>query len=166
MIADHMLDTFGGLSSGEALAYNSALEYAAKWIEYSAKGDPDGHIVQWAANQAMSIRAAKQPIEQENFFDALRADADMTPEQKAYWLAFERDLNALNEGLRSVQSWADAGHAGCAAFLAEYARLRATVEELQERNERGFERFCEITKVNVKLEDEIKRLRVALTAEE
>ena len=85
IVADHMPDGFGPMSLGEALAYNSALEYAAKWIEDAAFGNQ----VLFANNMAMSIRAAKQPIEQEDFFDAVRNDPDMTPERKAKWLSLE-----------------------------------------------------------------------------
>lgn len=90
VIADHILDAFA-LSLGEALSYNSALEYAAKWVEYSANGDTNLAVVQFAANMAMSLRAAKVPVQQEDFFDAVRNDPEMTPEQKAYWLAFEQE---------------------------------------------------------------------------
>jgi hypothetical protein len=90
-VADRVPDAFGRMTLAEALAYNSALEWAASWVEGSVV--PGQDAVTFAANMAMSIRANKETIDQENFFDAVRADLDMTPEQKAYWLAFEQELN-------------------------------------------------------------------------
>lgn len=71
------------------LAYNAALEWAAAWI---TGAQMDGHgeeVVSFAKNMAMSMRAAKRKIVKENFFDAVRSDPYMTPEQKEFWLAQE-----------------------------------------------------------------------------
>jgi hypothetical protein len=42
----------------EAIGYNNALEWAAKWIENS--GNSSEEIKQFASNMAMSIRANKR----------------------------------------------------------------------------------------------------------
>ncbi len=46
---------------GAIRGWNEALEYAASWIEYYIKGEPDARTVEFAANMAMSIRAARKP---------------------------------------------------------------------------------------------------------
>lgn len=69
--------------------YNAALDWAAAYIA-GAQMDGNGpEVVRFAKNMEMSILAAKRKLVKENFFDAVRDDPDMTPEQKAYWLAQE-----------------------------------------------------------------------------
>lgn len=71
------------------LGYNAALEWAANWITGAQMEGNSLEVVKFAKNMAMSIRAATHNIHivQENFFDAVRDDPDMTPEQKNYWLS-------------------------------------------------------------------------------
>lgn len=59
-----------------ALGYNEGLEYAAKWIT-SVLGGYSADVVQFATNNAMSIRVAKRPVQQQDFFDALKNDPEM-----------------------------------------------------------------------------------------
>jgi len=71
--------------------WNDALDWAANWITNSL-GAVYGYgdeTVQFTLALAMSIRAAKMSIEQQDFFDAIRNDPYMDPERKAYWLAVE-----------------------------------------------------------------------------
>lgn len=82
MLTDEQLEP-EQMTCGETLGWNAALEWAATWIENSAFGDQ----VMFARNMAMSIRANRKPVGQEDFFEAVRDDPDMTPEQKARWLA-------------------------------------------------------------------------------
>jgi hypothetical protein len=70
------------------LGYNAGLEWAAGWITGALSGYPD-NLVEWAKAQAMTLRAAKKDIPQENFFDAVRNDPTMSQEMKDYWLAQE-----------------------------------------------------------------------------
>jgi excinuclease UvrABC helicase subunit UvrB len=89
----------------ETTGYNAGLEWAARWIEGSASAEQK----LFADNMAMSIRAAKVQVEQENFFDAVRNDPTMTPEQKAKWLSLEAETkeqrwlaaHVVNEGAQT-----------------------------------------------------------------
>jgi hypothetical protein len=58
------------------LGFNDGLEYAAKWIT-SVLGGYSADVVQFATNNAMSIRAAKRPVQRQDFFDALKNDPEM-----------------------------------------------------------------------------------------
>jgi hypothetical protein len=44
------------------MEWNSALEWAAKWIEGSVESDASDRLTEFARNMAMSIRASKRQI--------------------------------------------------------------------------------------------------------
>lgn len=44
------------------LGHSDALQWAADWIENSAKSNGNPAVLEFAANMAMSIRAARVPI--------------------------------------------------------------------------------------------------------
>ena len=73
------------------VGYNDALEWAANWIT-GALGGYSEETVQFANAQAVTLRAAKCEIKQQDFFDAIRNDLFMSPKLKAYWLAKEPAL--------------------------------------------------------------------------
>lgn len=66
------------LNADEALGFNAGLEYAALWVEGSAKGDSEPRVTSFAANMAMSIRSAKRSLKQEGLFDAVRMTNEET----------------------------------------------------------------------------------------
>jgi len=68
--------------------YNDGLEWAANWLVSALSGYPET-VTEFAKANAMSIRAAKRTVEQENFFDAVRNDPMMSSEQKERWLSLE-----------------------------------------------------------------------------
>ena len=71
--------------------YNEGLEYAARWITYALDGYSE-ETVNYVNANAISIRAAKREITQQNFFDAVRNDPYMSMAAKAYWLSLEPGL--------------------------------------------------------------------------
>lgn len=46
-------------AEGYSTAHNDALEWAAKWIENSAKANGNEAVISFAANMAMTLRAVK-----------------------------------------------------------------------------------------------------------
>lgn len=67
------------------IGFNDGLEYSVRWIEDSAKGRAfdDATIPEFVALNAMSIRLAKEPVNQQDFYDALRADPEMYEKLRA-----------------------------------------------------------------------------------
>lgn len=78
--------------------YNSGLEWAAAWIESSLTGETNERTIEFARNMAMSIRAARKPTDfQVDFFDAIRNDPSMSPENKRYWLSLEEQKSEATQ---------------------------------------------------------------------
>lgn len=70
--------------------YNDALEWAANWITGAQLLGHSDETVQYAKTMAMSIRAAKKPVNfQADFFDDVRNDPYMSVSDKEYWLSQE-----------------------------------------------------------------------------
>lgn len=69
-----------GLDAGQVVITFPAAVTFARFTPAQARALADALVEQ-------SFKAG--PLVKENFFDAVRADPDMSPEQKAYWLAME-----------------------------------------------------------------------------
>ena len=79
------------------IGFNDGLEYSVRWIEDSAKGRAfdDATIPEFAALNAISLRLAKEPVNQQDFYDALRADPEMYEKLRA-------EVERLREALQST----------------------------------------------------------------
>jgi hypothetical protein len=78
--------------------FNEGLEWAARLVEEQTQ-TPGSKAKEFGRSLAASIRAARKPADfQIDFFDAIRKDLYMTPEQKDYWLSLEGDTKASAGG--------------------------------------------------------------------
>ena len=85
--------------------FNDGLEYSAKWIEEA--GD-DKHITvgEFAELNAMSLRAAKREVKQQDFIDGIKSDPDM-------YLKLEDDRDELLTALQLVLDSCDWTNGAC-----------------------------------------------------
>ena len=63
------------------LGWNDALEYSARWIK-EAGDDKNITVDEFSKLNAMSLRAAKEAIKQQDFYDALKLDPDINAKQQ------------------------------------------------------------------------------------
>jgi len=88
-----------------AIGFNDGLEYSAKWIE-EAGDDKNISVDEFAELNAMSLRAAKREVKQQDFFNGIKSDPDM-------YLELEKDRDDLLTALQLILDSCDWSNGAC-----------------------------------------------------